>query len=72
MVHVGGFIDFSIKFHLCWLYIRRITSKGRKLPDNLKEIKNKFLVECSRKVINFDKSAIYNMDESSIELVSTN
>ena len=53
------------------LTLRRITSKGRKLPDNFKDIIIieiiKFLVDCSRKVINFDKSAIYNMDESSIE-----
>ena len=51
------------------LTLRRITSKGRKLPDNFEDILNKFLVES--KVINFDKSAIYNMYESSTELDST-
>jgi hypothetical protein len=44
---------------------------GRKLPDSFKNILNKFFEDCSQSVVNLDRSAIYNMDESSIELDST-
>ncbi|CAF0993255.1 unnamed protein product [Brachionus calyciflorus] len=62
-------------WHYYWLNrnnktYRRITTTGRELPSNSCEIINNFIQENSNvfRTINFDKSKIFNMDETSIYL----
>jgi hypothetical protein len=50
--------------------LRRLTSKGRDLPTNCKEIINTFIEKCHNAYGSYDRSCVYNMDETSIQLHS--
>jgi hypothetical protein len=50
------------------LVLRRLTNKGRQLPLKTKEIIQRFHLACCKRRIPFDRSEIYNMDETNIEL----
>jgi hypothetical protein len=50
--------------------LRRVTTRGRKLPANYKEILGKFIESCSLNTVNYTRSAIFNMDECAVELDS--
>lgn len=50
--------------------LRRITSTGKGLPPNAKQMLHSFIDRCSQKVVDFNRSSIYNMDETAIELDS--
>lgn len=53
------------------LVLRRITSKGRSLPSNCVETINTFIDKCQEDNANRPRSHIYNFDETSIYLDST-
>ena len=54
------------------LRLRRITTSGRDLPKNAKDIVHEFLGACSNHIVNNGVSSgeIYNMDQTSVYLDS--
>ena len=52
------------------LVLRRITSGGKQLPINSKEIINEFHENCQNKRIGRSRSQIYNFDETNIQFDS--
>ena len=52
------------------LVLRRITSKGRSLPQNSIETINQFISKCADETSGVNKDEIYSMDETTIYLDS--
>ena len=50
--------------------LRRVTTRGRKLPANYTDILEKFIESWSLNTVNYTSSAIFNMDECAVELDS--
>ena len=67
----GWFERFIAKKHLS---VRRVTTSGRDLPNNVEAIVDKYLETCheSYSVPNFNRITLCNMDQTSIYLDSTN